>query len=202
MVARVFDEILLKGIRAGEVPGRTEASRQWYRTRASQVSKGRVTEDKIMKGSKDRQSSSAGFGDLYLFGYDPKHKATLPYYDRFPVVFPIGPAAGGFLGLNMHYLPPMLRGQLMDALYSTVTNKRLDTTTKLNMSYATLQAASKFSAFKPTIKHYLNKHVKTKFVYIEPTEWDMALFLPTATFVGAGKNKVYADSRRIIRGKR
>lgn len=202
MVAKVFDDILLKGIRAGEVPGRTEASRTWYRNRAAAVSPGRVTEDKVMRNSRDRQTASAGFGDMYMFGYDPKFKATLPYYDKFPLVFPIGPAAGGFLGLNMHYLPPMLRAQLMDALYDTVTNKRLDSSTRLRISYEKLQSAAKFNAFKPTVKHYLNKHVRTKFVYIEPTEWDMALFLPTASFVGAGKNKVYADSRRIIRGKR
>jgi len=200
MVAKVFDDILLKGIRSGEAPGRTEASRQWYRNRAAAVSKGKVTEQQFMK-MEDRKVNGYSIGDMYLFGYDAKHKATLPYYDRFPLVFPIGPAAGGFLGLNMHYLPPMLRDQLMDALYSTATNKRLDQSTSLRISYDILNAASKFRAFKPTVKHYLDKQVRTKFVYIEPSEWDIALFLPTANFVGAGKNKVYADSRKIINGK-
>lgn len=200
MAAKVFDDLLLRGIRAGEIPGRTEASRSWYRNRAAAVSKGRVTEDKIMAQSKDRQQKSFNYGDMFMFGYDPKLKASLPYYDTFPLVFPIGPAAGGFLGLNMHYLPPMLRANLMDALYDTVTNDRLDRSTSLRISYAKLQSASKFKAFKPTIKHYLMKHVKTKFVYIEPSEWDIALFLPTANFIGAGKNKVYGDSRRKMRG--
>ena len=45
------------------------------------------------------------YGVMNLFGYDPKHKATLPYYDRFPLIFPIEPAKGGFYGCNFHYLP-------------------------------------------------------------------------------------------------
>lgn len=201
MAAKVFDDLLLKGIRAGEIPGRTEASRDWYRKRAAAVSRGRVTENRLMAQSKDRTTGSFTIGEMYMFGYDPKHKATLPYYDKFPLVFPINTAAGGFLGINMHYLPPMLRASLMDALYDTVTNKKLDSSTKLRISYDVLKGASKFRGFKPTVKHYLMKHVRTRFIYVEPTEWDIALFLPTAQFIGAGKQKVYADSRRIIRGK-
>ena len=44
------------------------------------------------------------YGVMNLFGYDAKHKATLPYYDKFPLIFPIEPAKGGFIGINFHYL--------------------------------------------------------------------------------------------------
>ena len=27
------------------------------------------------------------YGVMNLFAYDPKHKATLPYYDKFPLVY-------------------------------------------------------------------------------------------------------------------
>ena len=45
------------------------------------------------------------YGVMNLFAYDPKHKATLPYYDRFPLIMPLQAAKGGFYGLNFHYLP-------------------------------------------------------------------------------------------------
>ena len=47
MVARVFDDILLKGIRSGEAPGRTTASREWYRQQAAKtrVSQNQLTGD-------------------------------------------------------------------------------------------------------------------------------------------------------------
>jgi hypothetical protein len=61
-------------------------------------------------------------GKMYTFFYDPKHKETLPYYDLFPLIFVVGPAAGGFLGINLHYLPPVLRAKLMDSLYQILNN--------------------------------------------------------------------------------
>ena len=45
-----------------------------------------------------------------------KHKETLPFYDSFPLVIIIGKAKGGFLGMNLHYLPPTLRAKFLDAL--------------------------------------------------------------------------------------
>ena len=196
MVAKVFDDILLKGIRSGEAPGRTAASREWYRNMAAQS---RVSQSKLT-GDAERRRDDAATGNMYFFGYEAKHKDKLPYYDRFPLIFPIGAAPGGFLGINVHYLPPKLRAQLMDALYDTATNQKLDSSTKLRISYRILNSASKFRLFKPCIKHYLARQVQTDFVYVAPSEWDIALFLPTANFVGASKNKVYADSRKIING--
>lgn len=208
MAARLFTDILAKGIRAGQVPARTEKAREWYRNQARRANsakdlntEGSITGENILKtsGNKSKVANQV-IGNMYLFRYDPKHKDTLPYYDRYPLVFPINKAKGGFLGINMHYLPPTLRAELMDALYSTVTNKKFDESTRLKISYDILNKAKKFRLFKPTIKHYLGKHVKTRFVYMNPSEWDIALFLPLQEFVGASKQKVWADSRKIVRG--
>lgn len=204
-MAKIFDDILAKGIRQGQVPARTSAAREWYRDQAKKVTKsgsktGISGASITSKGVKGRTTQDPVIGGMYTFQYDPKLKGKLPYYDQFPLIFPINTAKGGFLGINMHYLPPELRAKLMDALYDTVTNKKFDESTRLKISYDILNSASKFSIFKPTIKHYLTKQLRTPFIYINPTEWDIALFLPTAKFIGASKQKVYADSRKIIRG--
>ena len=202
MVAKVFDDILLKGIRGGQVPARTAEARNWYREQAKQVNKSAAQGDKLIReAGRDRYENRFRLGHMYMFAYDPKHKETLPYYDRFPLIFPINKAKGGFLGINMHYLPPILRAKLMDALYDTATNENYDENTKLKITYKVLSNASKFKEFKPTVKHYLTAHVRTRLVYINPTEWDIALFLPSASFVGATKTQVYNDSRKIIRGR-
>lgn len=135
---------------------------------------------------------------MYHFKYEPKTAKTLPYYDRFPLIFMVGPAQGGFYGMNLHYLPPQLRAKLMDGLYDLTNNTRYDDTTKLKLSYDLLNSASKFRYFKPTFKHYLNQHVRSKFIEIDSTEWDTALFLPTERFEKAKKTKVWADSRKMI----
>jgi hypothetical protein len=200
MAAKLFDDLLLKGIRSGQVPARTQTARDWYRNQAKQSKV--VNETDLLRQSTDRLESRFRIGNMYHFIYDPKHKATLPYYDRFPLIFPINRAKGGFLGINFHYLPLPLRAKLMDALYDIASNERYDESTKLNISYKTLAGVSKYREFAPTVKHYLSSQVRSRMLYIAPSEWDIALFLPTARFEGATKTQVWEDSRKIIRGKK
>lgn len=110
----------------------------------------------------------------------------------------VGPAVGGFYGINLHYLPPQLRAKLMDSLYEIKNNSRYDESTKLRISYEILNSSSKFKFFKPTFKHYLTSNVRSKFIEINATEWDVALFLPTERFMKAKKTRVWADSRKRI----
>jgi hypothetical protein len=200
MAAKVFDDILLRGVREGQIPARTQEARDWYRNQAGQM-RGVRTDRVIREMGADRYENRFRLGNMYMFGYDPKHKQTLPYYDRFPLVFPINKADGGFLGINFHYLPPVLRAKLMDQLYTITTNKTYNENTRLRASYDLLNGTAKFKEFRPTVKHYLAKQLKTRLTYVAPSEWDIALFLPSPAFVGASKRQVYADSRKIIRGR-
>ena len=93
-MAAIFDDILLKGIRSGNAPARSAAAREWYRNQAKGVSRtqrNRSQGDKLIKelssDSERRQDSGFEMGNMYLFAYDPKHKDTLPYYDRLKVGF-------------------------------------------------------------------------------------------------------------------
>lgn len=202
-MAKIFDDILLKGIRAGQMPSRNSTARVWYREKAKEV--GKVNETAFFRtAGADRFRSSSQFqiGSMYMFYYDPKHKDTLPYYDRVPLIFPINRAKGGFLGINFHYLPLKLRARLMDALYDTASNERYDESTKLSISYRILNSSSQYKDFKPAVKHYLFEHVRSKLLYVNPSEWDMALFLNIAKFEGATQTQVWEDSRKIIRGTR
>ena len=202
-MAKIFDDILLKGIRAGQMPSRNSTARVWYREKAKEV--GKVNETAFFKSTNADRFKSAGqfnIGSLYMFYYDPKYKDTLPYYDRVPLIFPINRAKGGFLGINFHYLPLKLRAKLMDALYDVSSNDRYDETTKLNISYRILNGSSQFKEFKPAVKHYLFEHVRSKLLYVNPSEWDIALFLNIAKFEGATQTQVWEDSRKIIRGSR
>ena len=110
-MAIVFDDLLAKGVRAGEVPARTDSARAWYRDRARTT---RIQPQTLIKSDRERLTSRVMIGRMYHFFYDPKHKKTLPYYDRFPLIFPFKSVRGGFLGINLHYLPLRLRAKLMD----------------------------------------------------------------------------------------
>ena len=201
MVAYVFDTTLQQGVAAGEVPARTRAARDWFRETASSF---RTTPNELLRGAAEAEGGSALTGRtfpgrMYTFFYDPKTKRDLPYYDRFPLIFKIDNFSGGFLGINMHYLPPVLRARLMDALYPLATNRKYDETTRLRLTYEILNGASKYRFFKPTVKKYLNSHVRSRFILINANQWDMALFLPTERFVKKNKNFVWRESRQSIR---
>ena len=194
-MAIVFDDLLAKGVRAGEVPARTDSARAWYRDRARTT---RIQPQTLIKSDRERLTSRVMIGRMYHFFYDPKHKKTLPYYDRFPLIFPFKRVRGGFLGINLHYLPLRLRAKLMDELYGLTRDNRYDEDTRLKISYNVLNGAAKYKYFKPCVKHYLTPHVKSRFLEVYAAEWDIALFLPTERFVGANKRAVQSDSRKMI----
>jgi hypothetical protein len=194
----IFDNILIQGARQGIIPARTVAARDWYRSAAgklmSNISPGAFEK----RTDEARKVSSMEFGYMYAFKYDPKTKNDLPYYDTFPLIFPVRMDSDGFLGINFHYLPPVLRAKLMNALYSTLTNKKYDDTTKVKISYSILQSASKYRYFKPMLKKYLRSQVRSQFLEVQVNEWDIAIFLPTESFRKADTGRVWEDSRKQI----
>jgi len=174
-------------------------SKGWFDQQVTLLTKQNLTPAKIMSGSPDQLTTKIQPGRLYMYGYDPKGKKELPYYDRFPLVFPFSGSQGGFMGLNMHYLPYHLRIKLLDALLVFKSNNRMDETTKLKYSWQIIDGMSKFAAAKPCVKQYLSGHVKTQFRQINADEWATAMLLPVERFVGASKQEIWSDSIKIIR---
>lgn len=171
------------------------AARVWYRTLAQTVKGTNIPN--LIKSSPQNQVTSIEPGRMYLFNYDAKLKDVLPYWDRFPLIFPFSVESDHFLGINLHYLPLIYRAQLMDALYDITNNKKFDKSTKLKISYELLKNTAKFKNFKPCVKMYLNGHVKSNFLLVPSDEWDIALFLPLERFT-KNKNVVYRDSTLAI----
>jgi len=199
MASYIFQQLSQRGKAEGiDDSVRQRDARTWFRNAAqdvTSVNRNRMLNDKEnVVNTIDEKS----IGKMYTFFYDPKHKETLPYYDLFPLIFVVGPAAGGFLGINLHYLPPVLRAKLMDSLYQILNNNKYNDTTKLKVSYQVLSSASRFRYFKPCLKHYLSDHVQSNFLNIEPKNWDAALMLPTEKFRKASAEKVWRESREMI----
>lgn len=196
MPVSIFDEILTRGVRSGQIPARENRARDWYRNAASD--RRRMNERTLLRSDTSRYKTRMRLGDMYMFYYDPKYKETLPYYDRFPLVFPFKKVPGGFLGINLHYLPLPLRARLMDALYDLTTNTRYDETTRLRLTYNILNSSAKFKWFKPCIKRYLTEKMDSRFWYVYPSEWDIALFLPLERFAKKNKRQVQSISRKSL----
>lgn len=193
-MSNIFNRLELQAFRAGITP-RTKESREWFRKKASNLRS--INREALMKEEPLRQGNKRIIGSMQMFFYDPKTKDTLPYYDTFPLVVVVGPAEGGFYGLNLHYLPPILRAKMLDALMEVASSKNSDDA-KFNITYKRLQSISKLRYYKPCFKHYLNEHVKSRFAEVPAPEWEIATFLPTADFRKANSQKVFYDSRQMI----
>jgi hypothetical protein len=181
----LFRQLEIEAFRAGIKP-RTRQSIDWFRNKAREMFRGRVvgSRNKIMQDEalelRNRPITKGPAGNMYMFFYDPKYKETLPYYDGFPLIIMMGPAKGGFYGLNLHYLPPVVRARVLDSLLG---------------SKGTIPQ----NVVAPAMKHYLFKHVRSRFALVEEPEWEIATFLPTSDWNKANANKVYRDSRAKMR---
>lgn len=137
-------------------------------------------------------------GMMVMFYYDAKWKQVLPHWDAFPLSMIVDVQDNGFTGLNFHYLPPALRWILLDKLLAFANDDRMLITTRLRLSYSLLASTQKYKEFRPCFKKYLYSHVQSKFIQINPMEWDMAIALPTAQFHGAIPSEVWSHSRTKI----
>lgn len=150
------------------------------------VGKARTAEGfrRKMFKAQDRARDTTVIGRMFFFKYDPKWKAILPIYDKYPLVFPIERYSNGFLGLNIHYLSYPERLHLINLLSAYTNNIRLTPKTRLRLSYGVLKASKVLNtAARPCIKRYLFNHVRSQFVEIQTHEWDKAAELPLELFV-------------------
>ena len=196
-MSNLFQTLELEAFRKGITP-RTKESREWFRKRLGNMR--RVDRRELMRNDPVKLATRTLMGSMQMFIYDPKHKETLPYYDAFPLTIVLGPAEGGFAGINLHYLPPLLRARFLDGLMERMTDKKYDESTRFAVSYQYLKKASTSKYIAPTYKHYLTQHVRSKFARIPAPEWEIATFLPAADWRKQSGKAVYRDTRRMVNG--
>jgi hypothetical protein len=194
-MASLFDKLQAQAFRSG-VKSHTKKSLNWFRDRVTAMTS--VNRNKLLSDSALNTVNTPLIGRMFMYFYDPKHKKTLPFYDRFPLIIMVDKAPGGFYGLNLHYLEPKLRARFFDKLLEYSNNDKYDKSTRLKMSYDLLKGATKLKAFKPCYKHYLTKHIKSKISEVPASEWEVAIFLPTEQFKKNSKDAVWKNSKSII----
>ena len=172
----LFDRIKSKLEDRGISPG-SQGARAWIMSKLNHV---RSTPERLLASPNVRGHTI--IGKMYFYWYDPKTKATLPRWDRFPLVIPIEPYGDGFLGLNLHYVSERARISILGSLAEYRNNDRYDATTRLRLSYDLLRRASKLPMIQPCIKRYLYSHVRSGFLEVTADEWDIAILLPVQRF--------------------
>ena len=167
-------------------------SASWYRNAVSLVAD-RTSPSEMMAAGKLLGRPSGG--RMSMFFYDPKHKARLPYWDIFPLVLPLEPMKGGFIGLNFHYLPYGARFSFLQQLQRHASNSKFDQSTRIQTTYNSIKS-NKY--VKASIHRYLWSHVRSQFLRVNVNEMALASYLPVAQFQGASIGSVFAKSRKTF----
>ena len=141
-------------------------------------------------------------GDMFLYHYDAKTKDKLPYWDMFPCTIVIGMYPDGFLGLNLHYLPPNIRFSFTNKLIQMAQLAPGDTRARMQISYDILKGSQRLNAYVPCVKRYLIGHVRSTMMRVFPHEWALVVHLPVANFQKAAPSQVYTESRKKINAAR
>ena len=198
-MAEVQESFLSKvsdAIKTGTVGQEVRRSAQWFQDKIKGLKGGlrnqfsstnaakfyREAETKVNPTVLKRR---AELGDLFCYYYNPKYRATLPYYDMFPMIMLLSAEKDTFLGINFHYLRPKWRAVLLDRVSA-----------KLGSGLPRWSKLRQIRQIAPTIKRYRFDHIMRRVVPIEENEQEIAIFLPTERFKKSAKAKVWADSER------
>jgi hypothetical protein len=169
-------------------------SMDWFRKRItknfSNVRTARIFRDQSMF------KNGMTLGKMYFYEYDALHKDTLPLWDRYPLVIPFDAYRSKegkeiVLGLNFHYLPPILRMAAFRALLKYKSRDRFVKSTKLDFSWTIIKALSQSKYFEHAVHAYRMDHVRSKFVEIPSQSWELILFLPLQRFQKGSKTQAW-----------
>ena len=198
-MAEVQESFLSKvsdAIRSGTVGKEVQRSARWFqdkikglkgdlRNRFSSTNAAKFYREADNKVEKAILKKRIEYGDLFCYYYNPKYRATLPYYDMFPMIMLLKAEKETFLGINFHYLRPKWRAILLDRV-----------TARIGGGLPKWSKLRQIRQIAPTIKRYRFDHIMRRVVPIEENEQEIAIFLPTERFRKSAKAKVWADSER------
>ena len=180
---------------------RSEAATKWLAINMSKI-ESQMRPDKFNR-SKPSATSPKNFqtGTMMFFGYNPRTKDRLDFWDEFPLIILIKKNNNSILGLNLHYLSPSLRSNFMNGLLKYVDNPNYhnDPPSYLNITYSLLKNSSLALSLRKCVKRYYISNIVSKVNIIPSSEWKVTAFLPIERFHGATKEQVWKSMNRYLK---
>ena len=174
------------------------SSFRWYQDMIRKLGMGSIQPQKIMRTDIGEFVTKVLPGNMYLFMYDPKTADKLPYYDTVPVVVPFRKVPDGFYGLNLHYLPPMLRMRLLDRMMELVDDESMTEQTRMMVTWRLLNNTARYPGVNVCVKRYLYDQIGSRIMRVFPKDWRKTIMLPIDNFEKLSRNAVFNDIRSKI----
>ena len=147
----------------------TKDSANWFR-KAIRKDR-RPSFDRVSEGLKNARVQPGG---LFIYEYIPKNKEKIPFYDRNPCTLILEMTKDGWYGLNIHYLPPVVRAKLLAEFYNPRTSG-------LNIA----KRIGKSDLGKRALKRYIGTQVRGRLKRVPKEDWEIAIQLPFENFAKA-----------------
>jgi hypothetical protein len=109
-------------------------------------------------------------------------------------VIPFRKLDEGFLGVNFHYLPYVIRFKMLGYLNELSSDDNLDENTRVNLSWRVLESYSRLDPIKACVKHYLTDSIHSRFLNIPYQDWVIASQLPVESFIKKNKSFVWRET--------
>jgi len=187
---KVLNEFVRTGIRLDD-----DRATKWLADNLSKI-KGRMQPAAFINSSRTVTRNALTPGRMMFYAYDPKTKDSLPFWDDFPCTIILHPKPNGFLGLNLHYLPPSVRATFLNNLIKYVDDPNWAVYNNykalIRITYPILKYTKKLKPkMRKCIKHYLYDHIVSRVAFIPSAEWKTVPFFPLDRFQGATKQDVW-----------
>lgn len=118
-------------------------------------------------------------GKMYTFIYDPVTKDSLPFWDKYPLIFVLERRRGNIIGINLHYIPPKIRLRIFELMITRASTKVLGPNTKMT---GLLNLVKTIPNHKYMIKQYCPEGMRSKLLEIPGNEWGKAIALPLGSW--------------------
>ncbi len=194
----IFDDIGEMAKDAGVYAKRYRASLKWFRTTVLENVKGQGQRSLVkVLSDTSRMAQRIRPGEFYMFYYPvPKTADKLEYYDRFPFFLCVEKQEDRLFGINFHYYPPKFRTQLFLDLIRYRNTENVGEDTRLLISYKRIKNDPLLREADLGLRSYLTNRIRSRIIHIKGPEWPIALYLPFERFRKAGRQQVWAETRR------
>ena len=170
-----------------------DQSARWYQNAVREYASGINTFQEVQSSDLGKVATQLEVGKMYMFAYDPMTKETLPYWDNLPLVVICDPLPTGFSGINLHYLSPLIRANLLDKLMPS-DGQNIDKDSTLRANWTFVRNFSRFPEVRKSTKRYLSQQIRGQMLEVNPKHWKSAVFLPVQQFQGASATTIYRDT--------
>lgn len=160
--------------------------------------------DRFYDGTR-KYPRSMRIGDVMAYGYTAvtpisKH---FPYYDLYPLIIVLDTSPKHFLGVNMHFLPPLLRQRFFDQCRRTAAGTVAGGRASMSVEYTDIKEEAALEIGMACIRRYRFDAIRTRLIRVPSDQWLNAVNLPTMRIFPSGitPNKAWRDSLSKARKK-